>query len=117
MNGIPPIIQSRVAFNAIRMYAALSYLYYERAESVASDADFDDLCNFLLANYDWIKPHDLNDYLSKASLMAGTGFDIAGKVCGQTKAFAESLLPAKSKKAEPVRKKEKVKRNIEDLLG
>jgi hypothetical protein len=117
MSGVPSIIQSRVAFNAIRMYAALSYLYYERGESVASDADFDELCSFLLANYEWVKPHDLNNYLSKASLKAGTGYDISGKVCGQTKAFAESLLPAKSKKAEPVRKKEKVKRNIEDLLG
>lgn len=114
---IPAVIQSRVAFNAIRMYAALSYLYYEKGESVASDGDFDDLCVWLLKNYEWVKPHDLNGYLSKSSLKAGTGFDIAAKVCGQTKDFAESLLQTKPKKADAPPKKKKVKRDFEDLLS
>ena len=114
---VPGLLQSRVAFNAIRMYAALSYLYYEKGESAVSDGEFDELCNWILANYEWIKPHDINGYISKSSMKAGTGFDIAAKVCGQTKEFAESLLQTKPKKAKAESKKPKAERSLNDLLG
>lgn len=109
---VPKCIQDRVAFNAIRMYAALSYLYYEKDESPVSDGEFDKLCAWLQENWDWVKQHDLNGYLSKESLAAGTGFDVAKRVCGQTKEFAESLLTAMPKKP-----KKRSGRSVAELLG
>lgn len=114
---IPDCIRSRVAFVAIRHYAALSYLYYEEDFSAVEDHDFDALCKWLLDNYSWVKPHDINGYLSKSSLRAGTGFDIASKVCGQTRDFAVYLktgkLPALS--PETKNKKQKAEEDFSDL--
>lgn len=91
-------LKQQVAFVCIRAYAAHSYLYYEKDSSVISDGEFDALCKFLLDNYEWIKPFDLNDYLDKGSLEAGSGFAIAGKVCGQTRDYALDLLKTEKKK-------------------
>ena len=103
---IPAAILPNVAFVAIRAYAAYSYLYYDRDESLISDADFDALCKWLLRHYDVVKPHDLNDYLDPSSLEAGTGYNLAGKVCGMTRKWADALLAEKDK---PVRKAAKKK--------
>lgn len=87
---IPPCIEPRVAFIAIRAYAAYSYLYYQLDESLITDDEYDGLCKWLLANYSWVKPHDINNYLDEGRLQAGTGYDLT--IVGQTKDYAESLL-------------------------
>lgn len=88
---IPSVIKSRVAFNAIRYYAALSYLYYELDYSAVEDHEFDELCKWLLENYSWVKKHDMNGYLNRARLKEGTGYHLNGKVIGQTKDFALAI--------------------------
>lgn len=99
---MPVIILPNVAFIAIRAYAAYSYLYYEKDESLIGDGEFDELCKWLLANYDLVKPHDINDYLDKEALSAGTGYAISGRVCGLTKKWAdEQLHEAKAKRRKP----------------
>lgn len=111
---VPAVIEQEMATIAWRAYAAHSYLYYVKDEPILADEDFDQLCRFILKNFDWIKPFDLNDYLDEAALEAGTGYQIAEKVTGMTRDHAEGLLEehlAKSKK------KKKKNRNIEDLLG
>lgn len=90
MNLVPPCIEKFVAFKAIQAYAALSYAYYDKDISLVSDHDFDMLCRWMLENYDWIKPHDLNSYVDRDALEAGTGFNI--KVCGQTRDYADLLI-------------------------
>lgn len=107
--SIPAIILPNVAFVAIRAYAAYSYLYYDKDESLVSDGDFDMLCKWMLENYDALKPHDINGYLKRGMLQAGTGFHLAmGKVCGMTKKWADEQLeianrrkPKRKAKARP----------------
>jgi len=94
-------LEQQIATVCIRAYAAHSYLYYERDESLITDQEFDALCVFLLGNYKWIKQWDLDKYLSRDALKAGTGFDIASKVCGQTKDYAESILAEHNKASPP----------------
>lgn len=89
---IPEYLKKFYAHIAIREYAAHSYLYYIKDTSIISDGDFDSICKFILENFDWIKPFDINDYIDRESMKAGTGFNIANKVCGQTKEYAEGLL-------------------------
>jgi hypothetical protein len=88
----PAPIAKQVANVAVRAYAAHSYLYYAANESTISDAEYDDLCRWVLENYAWIKPYDINGYLDKSALEAGTGFNIAGKVTGMTLDYARGLL-------------------------
>ena len=91
---IPEVLKSRVAFNAIRMYAALSYLYEVENASPAEDHQFDELCLWLTANYEWVKPYDINEYLPRIDTgnpQIKSGMHCAHSVCGQTKEFAESL--------------------------
>lgn len=90
---VPTAIQPEVAFFAIRSYAALSYLYYERDISLVDDQSYDALCKWLLENWDWIKPHDLNNYLQKDALEAGTGFHL--DVTGMTRQWANDLAKSK----------------------
>lgn len=99
MQYLPSILRKRVAAIAIREYAALSYCYYEHNVSPRSDGEFDELCRWLLAEYDNIKKDDINDYLDRESLKAGTGFNIAGRVCGQTRDYAEQLLKEAEQRA------------------
>lgn len=91
-------LKQQVAFVCIRAYAAHSFLYYVKDSPVISDGDYDALCKFLLENYDWIKPYDLNNYLDAGCLKAGSGFTIAEKVCGQTRDYALDLLKGHGKK-------------------
>lgn len=104
MKSAPAFLQKKVAFVVIREYAAHSYLYYEKDAPIISDGEYDDLCKWLLKNYAWIKPHDLNGYIRKDMLECGSGYDIS--VIGQTRDYAELLLqgqpaPKKKKKAKP----------------
>ena len=117
---IPSCVRPQVAHVAIKYYAAYSYLYYEKDASLISDGEFDELCKWLLKNYEWVKPFDLNDYLSESSLEAGTGFDIASRVCGQTRDLALMLLdkreaPPRAPKAKK-KKEPKYASDIEDLF-
>lgn len=120
--GLPPaMIEKQIATVAIRSYAANSFLYYRCDWSPISDGDYDALCKWLLENYDWIKPHDVSGYLSRESLRCGTGFDIADKVCGQTKEYAEALYRLAHKKEPKVTKAKRPKEesdeiDMEDLL-
>lgn len=109
----PDFLAQQLATVAIRAYAAHSYLYYEKDSPVISDGDFDALCEWLLENYDWIKQYDLNNYLNRKSLRAGTGFDIAPKVSGMTLQHALGLLETEKPKAEKPRR---IRKDIEDLL-
>lgn len=89
---IPTSLIKVFANVAIRAYAAHSYLYYKKDTNIISDGEYDELCNWLAENYEWIKPHDLNDYLDLGQLICGSGFVTAEKVCGQTRDYAESLI-------------------------
>lgn len=91
---IPNVLKPRLAVVAWSNYAALSYLYYVKNESVVPDHEFDYLCRWILANYDWIKTTDLNGYLEREALEAGTGYNIASRVTGMTKDYAEDILKA-----------------------
>ncbi len=86
----PAFLQKKLAFVAIREYAAHSYIYYEKDNSIISDAEYDALCQWCLKNFTWLKPHDLNNYLRKDMLECGSGYDIS--VIGLTKDYAELLL-------------------------
>ena len=87
----PKAIQREVATVAIRAYAAASYRYYVLDDPTMEDADFDELCHWLSDNFEWVKPFDISGYLEMEALDAGTGFNIAAKVCGQTKDYADGL--------------------------
>lgn len=88
----PAAIRAMVAHVAIREYAAASWAYEIKDESWLSDRKFDKLCAWLLKNYDWIKEYDINNYLHKGELEAGTGMKVARKVCGQTLEYAEMKI-------------------------
>lgn len=87
---VPDCIQKGVAFKAIQAYAAFSYAYYQKDISLVSDKDFDFLCRWLEYNFEWVKPHDLNNYLDLDALIAGTGYQV--NVVGQTRDYAELLI-------------------------
>lgn len=86
---IPACMQQRVATIAIRTYAAHSWLYYQRDLSLITDAEFDDLCAWLVDNFDWVKKWDISGYLDLDALKAGTGHHL--KVIGQTLDYAMQL--------------------------
>ena len=56
-------------------YLMFSYAYYQENESLISDAEYDQICNDLITNWNdithWHKP-----LLNLESLKAGTGYDI-----------------------------------------
>ena len=56
-------------------YLMYSYAYYQENESLIEDAEYDQICQDLITNWDnithWHKP-----LLSLESLKAGTGYDI-----------------------------------------
>lgn len=113
LESLPACVLHQMATVAWRNYAAHSYLYYVKDDPVISDGEYDVLCRFIRDNFDWIKPHDLNDYLHLDGLEAGSGFDIAPRVTGQTKDYAEDLL----KEFRAKRKNKKPKsRAVEDLI-
>lgn len=98
----PSAIENQICFVAIRAFAAHSYLYYEKDSPVISDTEFDELCLFINENFDIMKKYDINNYLGNLEdnkdRNLKTGFDIAKKVCGQTKDYAEKLLDGSNKK-------------------
>lgn len=85
----PKQLERVVAFTAIKLYAMHSYLYYRLDAPIIDDRRYDLLCHWLLANYDWVKPYDINDFLDRGALKAGTGFEL--QVVGQTKDAADAL--------------------------
>lgn len=91
---IPKILEHKYAHMAIKEFAVHSYLYYELDNPIVSDGEFDELENFICDNYSWIKPYDINGYLSENPIMVkgAGGSHLHGKVCGQTKDYAEGLL-------------------------
>lgn len=125
---IPEAILSRVAFIAIREFAAASYAYEVHSAPFVSDGEFDQLCAWLKANYAWVKPFDTNDYLDEGSLVAGTGMRAAKKVVGQTREYAEFCMGLRKTSSGGLcigaeigssakQSKKKKDRAIEDLLG
>lgn len=92
MKYLPEILRKRLAFIAIREYAALSWCYYEHDVSPISDEQFDELCEWLRQEYANIKQWDINNYLDEAALAAGTGYHLTTKICGQTLDYAHNLL-------------------------
>lgn len=99
MNTMPSAIHQQVAFVAIRAYAVHSYLYYVRHVNIISDDEFDLLCRWLIGNWVWIKPYDINNYLDITGLNAGTGYHL--KVLGQTKQYADEMYEDHLKKKQP----------------
>ena len=87
----PKAIQQQVATVAIRTYAAASYRYYVLDDPTLTDSEFDELCHWLSANFEWVKPFDISSYLDMEELDAGSGFTVATKVTGQTLDYAVSL--------------------------
>lgn len=77
---------------ATRSYAVHSWLYYEKNSPMISDAQYDELCKYLLANWEEAKAADTNGYLNKEELECGSGYVTASKVAGITLKYAESLL-------------------------
>ena len=100
MENLPETLAAKFAFCSIQAYAAHSYLYYDRNESLISDGEFDAICRWLEVNFGWVKPHDINGYLDQGKLAAGTGYGL--NVCGQTKNYAELLLQNAQKKGKTV---------------
>jgi hypothetical protein len=88
--GCPAFLQAKLAFVSIREYAAHSYIYYDKDQNIISDGDYDLMCKWLLENFTWLKPHDINNYLREDMLKCGSGYDIT--VTGLTRDYAELLL-------------------------
>lgn len=96
---VPKCIQQHVAFRAIQAYAVHSYIYYGHNTNIISDHEYDELCKWLAVNFDWVKPHDLNEFLELDMLACGSGYHIPEQICGQTKIYADELLAAHLAKA------------------
>lgn len=127
IEGLPEAIEPIYAAIAIRQYAIHSYLYYVKDSPIISDGAYDELCRWLLKNYKWIKPHDINGYLDKERLREGSGYHLASLVCGLTKEHAELRLKqhlegqkalSNKKEGDRINKKLKPKKKLraEDLL-
>ena len=59
------------------LYLAASYLYYRRDVSVMRDTSYDQLCGYLLDNYEAVQEVIRHkELLNKERLQAGTGFDL-----------------------------------------
>ena len=56
-------------------YLMFSYAYYQENESLISDAEYDQICNDLITNWNDIT-HWNKRLLDLDSLRAGTGYDI-----------------------------------------
>ena len=56
-------------------YLMFSYAYYQENESLISDAEYDQICNDLITNWNDIT-HWHKKLLNLESLKAGTGYDI-----------------------------------------
>ena len=56
-------------------YLMFSYAYYQENESLVSDAEYDQICNDLITNWNDIT-HWHKRLLNLESLKAGTGYDI-----------------------------------------
>lgn len=112
--NIHPLLRPMFAHVAIREYAVHSHIYYEYNESIISDEEFDSLCVWLLENFKWIKPHDINDYLDEDRLEEGTGYHL--KVAGLTRELAEQRLKMHlADRAAEKPKKKKRKKDLGDL--
>lgn len=85
-------LKNQVAFVVIRAYAAHCYIYYELNDNIISDHEFDALWAFIVENYDWIKPFDLNGYLPPKDQGMSSGFATLHRIQGQTKDYAIALL-------------------------
>ncbi len=57
--------------NPIAKYLMCSYAYYVEDRPLITDAEFDELSRYILANYDEIEHHH-KLYISKGDLEAGT---------------------------------------------
>lgn len=88
----PKVLEASIARNAIREYAAHSYLYYKLDNPVISDGEYDELCKWLEREFEWVKKHDINDYLHLDLLSCGSGYDIVGQISGLTLRYAMSLI-------------------------
>ena len=113
---MPLFLWERVAFRAITEYAVHSHIYYELDENIISDHEYDDLCKWLLRNYNRLKPHDRNNYLDKQLLSAGSGYTL--KVTGMTRDDARGrvgLPPYRAKKKKAKKKISVVANALEDL--
>ena len=56
-------------------YLMFSYAYYQENESLISDAEYDQICNDLITNWNDIT-HWHKRLINLESLKAGTGYDI-----------------------------------------
>lgn len=99
MNTIPQFLHQQIAFVAIRAYAAHSYLYYVQHVNIIADYEFDALCRWLIGNWVWLKPYDINNYLDIHALEAGTGYHL--NVVGQTRKYADEMYEDHIKKNKP----------------
>lgn len=78
---------------AVPVYLAHSYLYYVHDSPVIADADYDEVCQILLNNFDSIS-HPHATYLDKEALRAGTAFHIkADEYPMITRCYARNFSP------------------------
>ncbi len=91
-------IKNQVAFVVIRAYIAHAYIYYKLNDNIISDHEFDALWKFIVDNYEWIKPFDLNDYLPPKDNGTSSCFDSMDRVVGQTRDYAIDLLKEHKRK-------------------
>lgn len=88
LTELPKAVQRQIATVAIREYCVHSYLYYEKNTSIISDGEYDELCAWLRQNLKALREYDLNGYLDKELLKAGSGYGL--KLSGQTLEAAEA---------------------------
>jgi hypothetical protein len=89
LRGLTPNSFEQLAFISIREYCLHSWLYYTKDTTLISDGEYDELCKWLLENYEWVKPFDINNYLCKDLLACGSGYGLQLK--GLTLKYCEDV--------------------------
>ena len=89
---IPMVLRQDIAKLAIREFVAHSYLYYELANPVIPDSEYDNLEYWICDNQDWIRRYDTEGYLLDPMIKGVGGSHLYWKVKGEILKYAESLI-------------------------
>lgn len=91
LNSLPatvrPSVERYASHQLIRKYCEWSFAYYHHDISLTTDAEYDEVCRYLYDNFKKVKLHDVDNYLERDQLHAGSGFAV--ELTGQTLVFAK----------------------------